>query len=321
MFDKLYRIDRTDSLRNRYIFLNKIKISLPKKEVSQKKEKINDYLLYYKNNNIDITQIPPIEGELRQLQLALLSMLIEFDFVCKKYDLKYWLDGGSLLGAVRHKGFIPWDDDIDCGMMRCDYQKLLQIFQIEEANTSLTAEYFRSDMFNGACFIKVYAKETQNLFIDIFPVDFYNRKLTKEEKIEKTAIIKELITEIEKDNYSNVSNSELLRKILILRDEKIIEKNSINGKFPDVFWGIDFHHVWNNWFYNYEDFFPLKTIMFEGFEFPVINNPDAYLRGIYGDYMVYPSKLNFGHSMCKKFTNEENLLINKFVKRVREIKR
>ena len=67
------------------------------------------------------------EGEtvLRQAQLVMLRMLKIIDYICRKHDISYWMCSGTLLGAVRHKGFIPWDDDLDIGMPRADYDLLM----------------------------------------------------------------------------------------------------------------------------------------------------------------------------------------------------
>ena len=70
-------------------------------------------------------------GVMRQIQLLSLELLKLFDNICNKYDLEYWLDYGTLLGAVRHGGFVPWDDDIDIGMIREDYDKFVEIFPQE----------------------------------------------------------------------------------------------------------------------------------------------------------------------------------------------
>lgn len=70
-----------------------------------------------------------VADHLRACQLKQLSILEEVDRICKKHGIGYWLDGGSLLGAVRHGGFIPWDDDIDIGMTKSDlerFEKLLR---------------------------------------------------------------------------------------------------------------------------------------------------------------------------------------------------
>ena len=63
------------------------------------------------------------DNELKQMHKIQLNMLIEFDKVCRNNNIKYILDAGTLLGAIRHKGFIPWDDDIDVRMLRDDYEK------------------------------------------------------------------------------------------------------------------------------------------------------------------------------------------------------
>ena len=69
------------------------------------------------------------ELTLREIQLAELEILIEFDRICKLHNLKYSLAAGTLLGAIRHKGFIPWDDDIDVCMPRPDYEKFIELFR------------------------------------------------------------------------------------------------------------------------------------------------------------------------------------------------
>ena len=77
----------------------------------------------------------------------------------------------------------------------------------------------------------------------------------------------------------------------------------------DYVWGVDFSHPWKNWFTHYEVLHPMKTIEFEGFEFPCLNDPDAFLSRLYGNYMAYPNKITMGHSMFLTLSNEEKEVI------------
>lgn len=111
-----------------------------------------------------------------------LDLLVEFDMICRKHGLRYFADYGTLLGAVRHKGFIPWDDDIDVTMMRPDYERLKQIMKQERLPEPFFFQTAYTD--NAGLFIaKLMNKNTsgvqdfstdrycQGIFLDIWPLD------------------------------------------------------------------------------------------------------------------------------------------------------
>lgn len=123
---------------------------------------------------------------LREVQMAELEILLKFDEFCKKHDLHYVLYYGTLLGAARHKGFIPWDDDIDVAMPRPDYQKLLKLYYDEHQELGenlylLSGEYDDEFAFAYAKIArkdseilpesKLYEHEGEGIWIDIFPID------------------------------------------------------------------------------------------------------------------------------------------------------
>lgn len=125
-----------------------------------------------------------IDPRLRKLQMVELEILNEFVRLCEKHDLRYYLVGGTLLGAVRHQGFIPWDDDIDVAMPREDYDSFAKI-----APQELNSQYFYQSPDTDPHYFLTYAKVRKNgtevyeerfensrfhkgIFIDIFPLDF-----------------------------------------------------------------------------------------------------------------------------------------------------
>ena len=118
---------------------------------------------------------------LRKAQLIMLDELIEVDRICKKYNISYWLDSGTLLGAVRHKGFIPWDDDIDICMLQEDYEKFFSIAK-KELNDKYFLQVKETDEMTTSPYMKVRHRDSilieenftekekfhQGIFLDIF---------------------------------------------------------------------------------------------------------------------------------------------------------
>lgn len=123
------------------------------------------------------------DKEFRTMQLLELDMIVELDRVCRKHDIKYCITGGTLLGAVRHKGYIPWDDDADIAMLREDYEKFKKVvnelnpeicfFQDHSVDSAYLWGYGKLRR-TGTSFIRVgqeHIKGQTGVFIDIFPLD------------------------------------------------------------------------------------------------------------------------------------------------------
>lgn len=127
-----------------------------------------------------------VSKQMKEVWAIQLDLLAEFDRVCNKHNIKYFASGGTALGAIRHKGFIPWDDDIDIMMFRDDYDKLLEIGPHE-----FQYPYFFQNKLTDPCCVDLISKlrnsETtallaneigtkfnynRGIFIDIFPLDF-----------------------------------------------------------------------------------------------------------------------------------------------------
>ncbi|MCL1864046.1 MAG: LicD family protein [Defluviitaleaceae bacterium] len=127
-----------------------------------------------------------ISGEdLRKLQMIELDILKEVDRVCRKHDINYFLIYGTLLGAVRHKGFIPWDDDLDIGFLRKDYEKFCKIFQHEADTCKYFIQTWKTDKHYYWNYGKIRRLDTEyirlgqehmkyvtGIYIDIFPFDY-----------------------------------------------------------------------------------------------------------------------------------------------------
>lgn len=239
----------------------------------------------------------PEGSPLRRQQLVMLEMVKVLDTICKKYDIPYFLYGGTLLGAIRHNGFIPWDDDLDVAMMRKDYKRLIKVLPDElpahivlQTNDTDKNYFFfvgklrdkRSFLDEGG-FDSVFKE--RGIFIDIFPLD----KLlpwTQKSRFQSLAY-----------NFfrkGDASSSAMMKIRALTWFNRHVTFPLLRGisrlsgtKALMCDYGIPFHNI-----YNLQDVFPLTTHDFEGVQLPVPGNSHNMLQTMYGDYMQLPDDLD-----------------------------
>lgn len=256
-------------------------------------------------------------NELRRLQLAELNIMKKMIPIFELYDLTYFLIGGSLLGAVRHKGFIPWDDDIDIGMPRQDYDNLIKLVKLGKINTDLNIRHFEIDKDYKHFFIKVEDHSFPILdnsgsvsiesyaWVDIFPIDghpspgFYRkifdlrlmvkRGLLMTSKFENVVLTKKnrplyekiIIALNRKIKLSNFFDTRKLNKNI----DKQLRKNSLIEKkyFSNFMGAYKLKEIYDKtWI---EELVPFQ---FEDTTFMGPKNYDSFLKHLYGDYMKLP---------------------------------
>ena len=296
IFSKIFSLeDYRQTHKILYIF--GIKIKFPKGEYIRKQK--NNPFEKYKRNNVDITTLPQATGQIRDIQLANLELLKELDYVCRQNNLQYWLDFGSLLGAVRHKGFIPWDDDIDVSMMREDYEKIADAFKKSSRNPDLYAE--QTYLGKSQTIIKIKHRKCPHLFVDVFPRDWSNTIGGKENRISKTKALMVLRRKMNK--IKNLDNSEKVLTRVLELNRNIIPDVYIEKS--DIQCGLEYSYTEPVWVHSYDTIFPLKEIQFENFQAMCMNKPEQYLSDIFGNYMAYPKKFGFGHNAYIKLSETE----------------
>lgn len=288
------------------------KIKIAKREIA--KERQENVFYQYKKDKIDITKVPPAQGLLRDIQLANLALLKELAYVCEKNNFKYILDAGTLLGAMRHSRFIPWDDDIDILMFREDYEKIVSAFKNTTRNSDIYAEYHRDKDTNSQYFIKIKHKKCPFLGVDIFPLDSYGKHLSPKEQLIATNKICKILKHLKKEIDPNISNKEtktILRKTM--KEKILLSSANENGDFV---YGVDFAHKLKNWFLDRDIVLPLRKIQFEDSKYTTVNKPKEFLKNIYGDYMKYPKKMKILHYSYKNLTSEQLETIKKLGEKV-----
>ena len=241
-----------------------------------------------------------------------LELLKDFDTVCRECGYRYSLGGGSLLGAIRHKGFIPWDDDVDVMMPRKDYEDFLSHCRTTKRPYRVIS-YKSNDSYLNL-FAKLEAKNTvldngskndcYGVNIDIFPLDGLGDS-PKEAKrnFNSTRFLRELLNASKWKRYEKsrthaiyyepirffffiISRFVKPRKIIRKIDEKMKNKDFDRSGWAGCICGS----YRNREIVPRQDFSEYIELEFEGYMFKVIKNYDRYLTQHYGDYMVLPPK-------------------------------
>lgn len=248
------------------------------------------------------------ELTLREIQLGSLEVLKKIKEICEKENIKYFLGYGTLLGAVRHQGFIPWDDDIDIMMPREDYEKFIKYcIKNEKKLGYFSLKHYRTCkeyIYPIARFCdtryRVEYKNTKEyglgLFVDIYPIDGINLKnknylrtlriqqflilLAGNKKYIKSSSIIKTILKYPLFYISQYLNlNDLLKKI----DKKSQKYKFMNSEYAEcVVWGMKYYKIPK------ESYLKLKKEKFEDEFFPIPEKYDIFLKEYYGDYMKLP---------------------------------
>ena len=251
-------------------------------------------------------------SSLELLHSAQLNLLIEFDRLCKNNKLTYFLDSGTALGAVRHGGFIPWDDDVDVAMPRKDYDLLLEIGKKGLPN-NLFLQTFETDPAYMMPFAKIRQGNTyfpekgrgyeklkyQGLYIDVFPYDRVPENPRKAKRRIRQSRIWYYVSVFSRRDYPGKKRPLILfTRFLHSLPDGIVKRfrlfyerfcTKYNSRSSNVLtcycWRISQR---STYLFKESELLPTKTILFEGKELCIMRNPHVYLTKMFGDYNTLP---------------------------------
>lgn len=264
------------------------------------------------NANIDIEPI-------RRLQLVELNILKAFVKICEEEGLRFFMLGGTFLGAVRHKGFIPWDDDIDIGMPRPDYDRFFEIAQDRLPPGMIYKNYrkgneentYPSKIEDSAVQLEdssAAEKKIRNAWIDIFPLDgMPNNKIIRNVK-KAVLLCRRLLLKYSQFNavvnqnlpgrpwYENllIDIGKIIKPERFLNTKKCLEKIDKSLRRSD--YETSEYVVNYMGAYKFKEMFPrnvyeqICTYTFETEELPAPKNYDLVLKQLYGEYMQIPEE-------------------------------
>lgn len=232
----------------------------------------------------------PEGSQLRRHQMRMLELLLATDAICRRHGIRYWLSSGTLIGAARHKGFIPWDDDLDIEMLEPDYQRLMKLMPHELPSTmalqnmDTDPDYFffyaklrdrRSLLDEGNNYGRTWKE--QGIYIDIF--HFYPQPLW----------IHKLSELLQGHAYTMCRKGHMGRVRMLTRFNRYVSFPLL--RLAGSFSHAPLRHALGTPYEMprfMEDIFPLSEMEFEGHMLPVPHNTDRMLTRIYGDWRKLP---------------------------------
>lgn len=255
------------------------------------------------------------KATLREAQILMKTILRDIDKICRENNISYWIESGTMLGAKRHNGFIPWDDDIDIGMMRKDYERFLELapshlpddlfLQNAQLDSGVENSWSKVRHKYSKLIEEDDAEYHEGLFVDIFPYDFYECNLTDKSYIRKKIseinylmlfksklpyeknIVENLKRGIAK-GYKQILIRKDLNQFCVDRQKKAtngIKKE--NGRF--VGYGSEIGEFDFDRYMEKDIIFPVKEGKFEDIKVKIPNDSHRYLTTIYGErYMDIP---------------------------------
>lgn len=245
-----------------------------------------------------------VQYDVRALQLRILDILIAVDKVCKEHNLRYYIMAGTLLGAVRHGGFIPWDDDLDIGMPRADYDLLMKnafqwLPEIYEAvcaenDSSYPLPFAKIQDAQSTLIERSHLRYLGGVYIDVFPLDGVPmQKWCQWLHFSRYEFYKRVLYLLCRDPYKHGKG---IRSWIPLLCRKIFTIDGVQNAIRSILTKYDFDQ--SNYVCDYDDGMKgimtkdilgiSKEVLFEGKKVSTLEKDSVYLSRKYGNYMEIP---------------------------------